>query len=121
MILYFFNIFFQDDIHGSKTSGNKVRASFYLEEASSKIPAVRNDDPGRCLRFKGAVAAVAMAVGVPDGERPVATGNAPVFGEDCGCQLAHHGHYLQRYFSKPFFRNHFSIRCENDDLNFCRF
>ena len=29
--------------------------------------------------------------------------------------------YLQRYFSKPIFRNHFTIRCENDDLNFCRF
>ena len=109
MILYFFNIFFQDDIHGSKTSGNKVRASFYLEEASSKIPAVRNDDPGRCLRFKGAVAAVGAAVGVSGGGRAVAARNAPVFGEDCGCQLAHHGHHLQRTFSKPFFGIHFSV------------
>ena len=28
--------------------------------------------------------------------------------------------YLQRYFSKPIFRNHFTIKCENDDLNFYR-
>ena len=74
------------------------------------------------FEFKeGAVAAVVMAVGVPDGERAVAAGDASVFGEDCGCQLAHHGCYLQRYFSKPIFRNHFIINCENDDLNFCRF
>ena len=73
------------------------------------------------MRFKGAVAAVAMAVGVPDGERAVAARNEPVFGEDCGCQLAHHGHYLQRYFSKPIFGNHFTVNRENGDLTFCRF
>ena len=68
MILYFFNFFFQDDIHGSKKSGNEVSASFYLEEASSKISAVRNDDPGRLVRFKGAVAAVGAAAGVLEEE-----------------------------------------------------
>ena len=57
-------------------------------------------DPGRLLRFKGAVAAVAMAVGVPDGERPVATGNATVFGEGSGCPSDHHERYLQRLFPK---------------------
>ena len=77
MILYFFNIFFQDDIHGSKTSGNKVRASFYLEEASSKIPAVRNDDPGRLVRFKGAVATFGVAMGVPTWEGLSRPGTRP--------------------------------------------
>ena len=78
----------------------------------------RSERSGRLLRFKGAVAAIGAAVGVPYGGRAVAVRNAPVFGEDFGCPLVHHGHHLQRYFSKPFFRNHFTVKCENGDLRF---
>ena len=75
----------------------------------------------RKLRFKGADAAIGAAVGMPGGGRAVAARNAPVFGEDLGCPLAHHGHHLQRYFPKPIFGNHFTVKCENGDLTFCRF
>ena len=60
----------------------------------------------RKLRFKGADAAIGDTAGRG---RAGAVRNAPVSGEDCGCQLAHHGHYLQRTFSKPFFGIHFAV------------
>ena len=78
-------------------------------------------NPDRRLRFKGAVAEIGAAVGVSGGGRAVAARNAPVFGEDFGCPLAHHGHHLQRTFSKPIFGNHFTVKCENGDLTFRRF
>ena len=78
-------------------------------------------DPVRRLRFKGGVAAIGAAVGVSGGGRAVAARSTPVFGEDFGCPLAHHGHHLQRYFPKPIFGNHFTVKCENGDLTFCRF
>lgn len=73
------------------------------------------------LAFQGAVAEIGAAVGVSGGGRAVAARNAPVFGEDFGCPLAHHGHHLQRTFPKPIFGNHFTVKCENGDLTFCRF
>lgn len=71
----------------------------------------------RCLRFKGAVA----AIGAADWGRAVAARSAPVFGEDFGCPLPDYGHHLQKHFSKPIFRNHFAVNRENGDLTFCRF
>ena len=74
--------------------------------------------PSSHIFSKGQVAEIGAAVGVPYGGRAVAVRNAPVFGEDFGCPLAHYGHHLQRHFSKPIFRNHFTVKCENGDLRF---
>ena len=85
---------------------------------AEKLP---GNDPGRLLRFKGAVAAVGAAVGCRTGKGSAVVWNAPVFGEDFGCPLTHYGYHLQRYFPKPIFRNHFIINRENSDLRFCCF